>query len=371
MNDFQTMRRCIELARLGEYYVAPNPMVGAVLVADDGRILGEGYHRQYGGPHAEVWCFRDAEARGVTPEQIHQATLYVSLEPCSHYGKTPPCALLIAEKHPRRLVCGMQDPNPKVAGRGLQICREAGIEVICGVLEDECRALNKRFLMLQEHHRPYIILKWAETADGFLDNRPQSASQSPQSAPLVISTPLTKRLVHKMRAENMAILVGSGTALMDNPKLGTTRWPGRNPVRVLLDHRGRVPATSHLLQDANEPSDYPGLPRTLIFGSQSPQSPSQSPQSAQPLPTLYNLSPITYNLSEELTSHLASLGIHSVLVEGGRAVLESFIQAGLYDEVHIEVNPHLFAHVGTPAPVFPDRDALICTPIDGNLCYHS
>lgn len=335
-NDEKYMLRCLQLARLGEYEVAPNPMVGAVLVSADGQVLAEGWHKRFGGPHAEVNCFRDAEERGVSPEAIREATLYVSLEPCSHYGKTPPCALLVAEKHPRRLVCGMFDPNPQVSGRGVAIVREAGIDVTVGVLEHDCRELNKRFLMLHEHQRPYITLKWAQTADGFLDNRLE-----PTGRPLVISTPFTKQLVHKMRAENMAILVGSGTALMDNPRLHTTRWEGRNPVRVLLDSRGRVPKDSLLLQDADEPSDYAGLPRTIVI------------KDASHNPTF-------------VCDMLAAHGIHSVLIEGGAEVLRSFLEAKLYDEVHIEVNPHLVAGSGIKAPDSPEGTIRQEETVDGN-----
>jgi len=336
--DETYMRRCLQLAALGFYDVAPNPMVGAILVAPDGRVLAEGWHKQYGGPHAEVNCFRDAEAKGVTPEQIHESTLYVSLEPCSHYGKTPPCALLVAEKHPKRLVCGMGDPNPQVAGRGFRIVEEAGIEVVCGVEEDACRQLNKRFLMLQEHQRPYVILKWAQTADGYLDVQRTERG----NGPVVISTPLTKQLVHQMRAENMAILVGSGTALLDDPKLRTTRWEGRSPVRVLLDRRSRVPADYHLLADADEPSDYAGLPRTIVYRDQTDWT--------------------------SVVSDLGHRGIHSVIVEGGSEVLRHILATGIYDELHIEVNPHLRLGQGVAAPEIDLRD-MPYEIVDGNYIY--
>lgn len=345
--DEKYIQRCLELARQAEYYVAPNPMVGAMLVSAEGEVLAEGWHKQYGGPHAEVNCFRQAEERGVTPEQIHQATLYVSLEPCSHYGKTPPCALLVKEKHPKRLVCGMLDPNPRVAGKGLQIVADAGIDVTCGVLEEECRKLIRRFLMLHEHHRPYITLKWAQTADGFLDNR---LSPAPSSKPLVISTEATKKIVHQLRAENMAILVGSGTALMDNPRLCTTRWEGRNPVRILLDARGRVPASATMLLDASEESDYLGLCRTYVWRG--------IEQSDGTFTDAHNL--------QALCDWLAKMNIHSVLVEGGRQILDSFIAEGLYDEVHIEINPSLLAHAGTAAPAEPVGSSRQENSIDGN-----
>ena len=250
MNDSDYILRCLELAANGEYYVAPNPMVGALLVdpATD-RVIAEGWHRQYGGPHAEVECFRAADARMAGLTEAERAarygslTLYVSLEPCSHYGKTPPCADLIVKKGVRRVVVGILDPNPQVSGKGVQKLRDAGIEVTVGVEQAACRRLNKRFLCLHEKHRPYVILKWAQTADGFVDNRESKAESGEprvESQPLVISTPVTKQIVHQMRAENMAIMVGTRTALLDNPSLLTTRWPGRNPVRVVMHRRSSI-----------------------------------------------------------------------------------------------------------------------------------
>ena len=301
--------RCLQLARLGEYYVAPNPMVGAVLVySGEGvnglmgeRIIGEGWHKEYGGPHAEVNCF--ASVRAEDKPFVKESTLFVSLEPCSHYGKTPPCADLIVQKGVKRVVVGMLDPNPKVAGQGIARLRANGIEVVVGVMEDECRELNKRFLCLHEKHRPYVILKWAETADGFMDRKRSIPSEGKltETQPLVISTPLNKRIVHKMRAENMAILVGSNTALLDNPKLKTTHWVGRNPIRVLLDRRKRVPQESAIFSDDAE---------TIVY----------SENTEWPF----------------VLDDLAKRGIHSILVEGGAQVLNHILATGIYDEIHVE-----------------------------------
>ena len=301
--------RCLQLARLGEYYVAPNPMVGAVLVYNgervngltDERIIGEGWHKQYGGPHAEVNCF--ASVREEDEPLVKESTLFVSLEPCSHFGKTPPCADLIIRKGVKRVVVGMLDPNPQVAGQGVARLRANGIEVVVGILENECRELNKRFLCLHEKHRPYVVLKWAETADGFMDYKREIPSEGKltETRPLVISNPLSKRLVHKMRAENMAILIGSNTALLDNPKLKTTHWVGRNPIRVLLDRRKRVPKESAIFSDDAE---------TIVY----------SENTDWPF----------------VLDDLAKRGIHSVLVEGGAQVLKHIIATGIYDEVHVE-----------------------------------
>jgi diaminohydroxyphosphoribosylaminopyrimidine deaminase/5-amino-6-(5-phosphoribosylamino)uracil reductase len=320
---------CIEIARRGEYFVAPNPMVGAVLVyngegreAKGERIIAEGWHERYGEGHAEVNCFRNAE-EAISHQQsaisYKDCTLFVSLEPCSHYGKTPPCAKLIIEKGVGRVVVGMLDPNPLVAGRGVQMLRDAGIEVVVGVLEAECRALNKRFLCLHEQHRPYVVLKWAQTADGYLDRKrelPAPGSELPVKQALTISTTATKRLVHRMRAENMAILVGTRTVLLDNPRLMNTHWEGRNPIRITMDRHGLIPPTARILSDEAE---------TIVYRERTDWP---------------------YILTD-----LAKRGIHSVMVEGGAAVLHSILESGLWDEAHIEVAPELtLREPGVPAP---------------------
>ena len=305
------LSRCLQLARLGEYYVAPNPMVGAVLVqhTDTGDvILGEGWHEQYGGPHAEPNCLRNAENAHPEGIDFQQCTLYVNLEPCSHYGKTPPCSELIIRKGIKRVVVGMLDPNPQVAGRGVRMMRKAGIEVKVGVLEQECRELNKRFICLHEKHRPYVILKWAETADGYIDVRREvrsatEANSENISSPLVISTPLMKQFVHQQRAENMAIMVGTRTVLLDNPRLLTTHWSGRNPIRITLDRHGVLPAESKIFSD-----EAP----TIVYRDNTDW--------------------------QFILQDMAKLHIHSVLVEGGTTLLQHIIDSGIYDEVHIDVS---------------------------------
>ena len=320
---------CIEIARRGEYYVAPNPMVGAVLVyngeGSDGkgeRIIAEGWHQRYGEGHAEVNCFRNAEEElSHHPSAISykDCTLFVSLEPCSHYGKTPPCAKLIVEKGVGRVIVGMLDPNPLVAGKGVAMLREAGIEVVVGVMESACRELNKRFLCLHEQHRPYVILKWAQTADGYIDrkrvvNAPSSASDHLNGA-LPISTVQTKRIVHRMRAENMAIMVGTGTVLLDNPRLLNTHWEGRNPIRVTLDRHGVIPPDARILSDESE---------TIVYRE----------RTDWPF----------------VLSDLAKRNIHSILVEGGTTLLTHILNTGIWDEIHVEVAPELAIGDGVPAP---------------------
>ena len=313
---------CIEIARRGEYYVAPNPMVGAVLVRNsDEQILAEGWHQKYGEGHAEVNCFKNWEMSSHRDVDLSKCTLFVSLEPCSHYGKTPPCAKLIIEKGVGRVVVGMLDPNPLVAGKGIQMLRDAGIEVVVGVMENECRELNKRFLCLHEKHRPYVVLKWAQTADGFLDRirqisdvRNQQSDEHLNGA-LAISTPETKKIVHKMRAENMAIMVGANTVLLDNPRLLNTHWEGRNPIRVTLDRKGVLPMDAKIFSDESE---------TIVYRE----------RTDWPF----------------VLSDLANRNIHSILVEGGPTLLQHILETGIWDEMHIEVAPELKIGEGVPAP---------------------
>ncbi len=339
----QYMQRCLHLAQLSEYYVAPNPMVGAVLVGEDGSIISEGWHERYGEPHAEVNCFLNQESR-VKSQDLSTATLFVSLEPCSHYGKTPPCADLIISKGVKRVVVGCLDPNPQVAGNGIRKLQEAGIEVVIGILNEECRALNKRFICLQEKHRPYVILKWAQTADGVMGIRGlevkrlgglEDLHEQPR---FVISNPITKQIVHKMRAENMAILVGTNTALLDNPKLLNTHWSGRHPIRVLLDRHHRVPSTARIFSPEAE---------TIVYSENTNW--------------------------EYVLADLATRNIHSVLVEGGAQVLQHILDSGIYDELHIEVSPQI---LGTPPDnieyVYAPKVSLPAEPhtvIEGNSLY--
>ena len=341
---------CIEIARRGEYFVAPNPMVGAVLVRNsDEKILAEGWHEKYGEAHAEVNCFRRAESQESRVKSYQDCTLFVSLEPCSHYGKTPPCADLIIEKGVGRVVVGMLDPNPLVAGKGVQKLRDAGIEVIVGVMENECRELNKRFLCLHEKKRPYVVLKWAQTADGFVDRKraypqPLPAGKGEHlNGALAISTPETKKLVHKMRAENMAIMVGTNTVLLDNPRLLNTHWEGRNPIRVTVDRHNRIPADARILSDENgviEPFSG-GESETIVYRERTDWP---------------------YILSD-----LASRNIHSILVEGGTTLLTHILETGLWDEIHVEVAPELTIGKGVAAPKIdlPDTYEIV----DGHRMY--
>lgn len=297
--DEHFMRRCLQLAKNGRQNAKPNPMVGAVIVSEDGRILGEGYHVRCGEGHAEVNAFAS-----VKPEDEHLlagATIYVSLEPCSHYGKTPPCADLIVSKRVKRCVCGCVDPFAKVQGRGIQKIREAGIEVTVGVLESECLELNKRFITYNTHQRPYIILKWAQTANGFLDNEGKG---------MAVSSAFTKMLSHKLRAENDAILVGRVTDERDHSQLNVRDWYGKNPVRLVIDRHHPC---------------FDGL--DFSKGNEA--------------------------VLRQIMNFLYINKVQSLIVEGGAITHQSFLDAGLWDEIRIETATAKFVKTGTEAPRLP------------------
>jgi diaminohydroxyphosphoribosylaminopyrimidine deaminase/5-amino-6-(5-phosphoribosylamino)uracil reductase len=315
------MQRCLHLAQLGEGQVAPNPMVGAVLVHNN-IIIGEGYHQQYGEAHAEVNCIRSVKAEH--QHVIAEATMYVSLEPCSHYGKTPPCADLIVANRIPRVVIGFADPFKEVSGRGIATLKAAGIEVTVGILEQECRALNKRFVHFQEQQRPYVVLKWAQTADAKLacENYKRVA----------ISNVYTNRLVHRWRSQHMSILVGTNTALFDDPELTTRLWPGKNPVRLVLDKTLRLPASLKL---------FNGLQQTIVFNTVM--------QHTHPNLLYYHLEAKT-NVVPQLIKALYELKLQSVVVEGGAELLQSFITAGMWDEALVITNQERVLGKGIPAP---------------------
>ncbi|MCC2545846.1 bifunctional diaminohydroxyphosphoribosylaminopyrimidine deaminase/5-amino-6-(5-phosphoribosylamino)uracil reductase RibD [Hymenobacter sp. BT175] len=316
--DALMMRRALDLARLGTGYARPNPLVGCV-VAHQGRIIGEGWHRQYGGPHAEV----NALAAVADPDLLPASRVYVTLEPCSHHGKTPPCADLLIEQGVRDVVVCNLDPNPLVAGRGIEKLRAAGIQVQTGLLEAEGRWLNRRFFTFQEKKRPYIVLKWAETADGFL--------VGPYFQPVPISGELAKVAVHKWRAEEQAILVGTRTALHDNPRLDAREWPGPSPLRLVIDKNLSLPPSHHL---------FDGQHPTLVYTYRS--RPARGSLEFVQLSENDDLFP-------QLLDDLQQRQVQSVLVEGGPTVLNSLVRAGLWDEARILRSPKLL-EAGVPGP---------------------
>lgn len=326
MEEEKYMRRCIELARNGRCNVSPNPMVGAVIVHKD-RIIGEGYHVRSGEAHAEVNAIRSVK----NPALLKESTIYVSLEPCAHYGKTPPCADLIVEKQIPRIVIGCGDPFSKVAGRGIQKLRAAGREVVVGVLEQECRDLIKQFIVFNTLQRPYITLKWAESADGYIDR------QRTGGHPEILSTPLTAMLVHKLRAEADAILVGRRTALLDNPSLTVRNWAGRNPIRLVLDRELSLPAHLHL---------FDGTVKTLVFTAK---------EGADRLNMEHVRLDYTKDILPQLMETLYRRGLQSLLIEGGTQLLQSFIHAGLWDEIFVEKSRRLL-YDGVKAPEISDKN---------------
>ena len=325
MTEEKYMRRCIQLAENGFCNAAPNPMVGAVVVCD-GRIIGEGYHVRCGEAHAEVNAIRSVRR----PELLKRSTIYVSLEPCSHYGKTPPCADLILEKEIPRIVVGCQDPFSEVAGRGIRKLRDAGREVVVGVLKKECLRLNRRFITYHTLHRPYITLKWAESADRFIDLARTAGSQ------VHLSSPLTSMLGHKRRAEHDAILVGTRTALLDNPALTVRNWYGRAPERFVLDRKLSLPSDLALFTD--------GHPTWVCCEEGCTASPQE------------NHIPLSYDrpILPQLMDDFYRRGRQSLLVEGGSVLLQSFIDAGLWDEIFVEEAPMRLLS-GVKAPEIDDK----------------
>ncbi|HEY4208192.1 MAG TPA: bifunctional diaminohydroxyphosphoribosylaminopyrimidine deaminase/5-amino-6-(5-phosphoribosylamino)uracil reductase RibD [Puia sp.] len=312
--------RCIELARLGSGHVAPNPMVGAVLVHGD-RIIGEGYHQIYGQAHAEVNCI--ASVKEEDRPLIRDSTIYVSLEPCAHFGKTPPCADLIIREGIPRVVVGCRDPFPEVDGKGIGKLRGAGIEVTVGVLEEQCRELNRRFFTFHTERRPYIVLKWAESMNGKIGRRGER---------VLISNEYTNRLVHKWRSEEASILVGTNTAVVDDPSLTVRLWKGKDPIRLVIDRQLRLPSSLRV---------FDGEARTIVFNELT---------HGQRDGVEYHQLAADSSLVHQLSMALYQLKITSVLVEGGAVLLQSFIDEGYWDEARVITNEALRIPDGLPAP---------------------
>ena len=325
-NDEKYMMRCIQLAQNGKLGAAPNPMVGAVVVCD-GRIIGEGYHAKCGEAHAEVNAINSVKDESL----LRRSTLYVSLEPCAHYGKTPPCAKLIVSKGIPKVVIGCQDPFSKVAGKGIEILKQAGCEVVVGVLEKACQDLNKAFFTVQLKHRPFITLKWAQSADGYMD------VERNDGEPVKLSSPLTQLIAHKRRAEHQAIIVGTQTARLDNPSLNVRDWCGPQPLRIVIDKDLTLPRHLHLF-DGSQP--------TLVVTEK-----NETIAGAMTLQVDFNQS-ILPQLMEELQRR----NIQSLLVEGGSKLLQSFIDEGLWDEAYVEHCPQVLGHgILSPSLINPKK----------------
>jgi diaminohydroxyphosphoribosylaminopyrimidine deaminase / 5-amino-6-(5-phosphoribosylamino)uracil reductase len=315
------MHRCIELAKLGAGNVAPNPMVGSVLVYDD-RIIGEGYHKQYGEAHAEVNCI--ARVKPQDEHLISESTLYVSLEPCAHYGKTPPCADLIISKSIPKVVVGCRDPFEEVNGKGIEKLQRAGVEVVVNVLESECKELNKRFFTFHTKRRPYIVLKWAQSKNQRIANADFSR--------VLISNEISNRLVHRWRTEEAAIMVGTNTALHDDPALNNRNWIGRNPVRLVVDMNLRLPNTLKVF-DQTQP--------TIIFNA----TKSEKHENLH-----YVKLDSEASLVKQLMKHCYDLKLQSILIEGGNKLAQSFINENCWDEARVIENPTLIIDNGLRAP---------------------
>lgn len=328
------MQRCLQLAEMGLGQVGSNPLVGSVVVCD-GKIIGEGYHELFGGPHAEVNAINNVADQDL----LSRSTIYVNLEPCSHSGKTPPCSTLIIEKKIPSLVIGMKDPFPKVNGAGILALENAGIKVTVGVLEEECKELNKRFLCAHTKNRPYIILKWAQSADGFTGRMNERVQ---------ISNENSKILTHKWRSEEMAIMIGANTARVDDPLLDVRFWKGKNPIKVIIDRSGVLQNHTHLkILNGEEP--------TYIFTT-----------SALSLKAPNHVIKISSDGSfmNQVFAELNKIGITSCFVEGGSILHQLLIQENLWDEILVFTSPNSLGN-GIKAPALPILPSTI-TQIDDN-----
>jgi diaminohydroxyphosphoribosylaminopyrimidine deaminase/5-amino-6-(5-phosphoribosylamino)uracil reductase len=311
MTDELYIKRCLELAERGAALVSPNPMVGCVIVKDH-KIIGEGYHEKIGHAHAEVNAVQDVIRQYGTAaaSMLKDSTVYVSLEPCAHFGKTPPCADLLIKHEVGKVVIGNKDPFPDVDGKGITKLRNAGIEVLQGILDEECRHLNRRFFTRIEKQRPFIILKWAQTANGFF--APMKPSQE------WISTPLAKKIVHKWRTEEDAILVGKKTVIADNPKLTTREWEGKNPIRLVIDKKLEIPLEQHIFNDDA---------RTIIFNELKTQVNGNI--------HYVQMEDMHFYLPQKIAFQLYLMDIQSVIIEGGANILNQFISSRLWDEARV------------------------------------
>lgn len=318
--------RCIQLGKSGKATTYPNPSVGCVLVYND-TIIGEGFTSAYGGPHAEV----NAIASVRDTSLLEKATLYTTLEPCSHFGKTPPCADLIIKNNIPKVVVGILDPHAKVAGRGVQKLKDANREVIVGVLDNECREHHKRFLTFHQKGRPYIILKWAETVNRFL--APAKENRNTEPEPFWITTPESRQRVHQWRSEEQAILVGTTTALEDNPKLDVRHWSGKNPVRIVLDRHLKINGEYHVLD---------GTVPTIIITEETDRSNYSAGID-------YEIIDFSSNVAGQICRVLHKHDILSLLIEGGTQTLQTFIDANLWDEAWVFTGKPTFRN-GTKAP---------------------
>ena len=346
------MHRCLQLAALGAGDVVPNPMVGAVLVHDN-TIIGEGYHQHYGHAHAEVNCINNVP--GQLRYLIKKSTLYVSLEPCSHFGKTPPCADLIIEHGIPRVVIGCTDSSEKINGGGIKKLRDAGVNVVTGILEPAATELNKRFFTFHKKQRPYIILKWAQSSNSKIANEDHSMVK--------ISNELTNRLVHKWRSEEAAIMVGTRTAFYDNPSLTTRLWPGNNTVRIVIDKHLKLPLHLHLFDQSA---------RTIILNMiRQDEDSRQDDQAGRGRNNYYKIEEGEDLLAATLNI-LRQRNLTSLIVEGGTVLLQSFIDSGCWDEARVISNEALLIENGIAAPVLKNKNLIKRNILrTDEICYYN
>lgn len=321
-NHEHYIARCIELAKNGFGTTYPNPMVGSVIVYND-EIIGEGWHKKSGEPHAEVNAIRSVKDKS----QLKKATIYVSLEPCSHFGKTPPCCDLILENKIPNVVIGTVDSNIKVAGNGIKRLKEAGTNVIVGVLEKECYKLNQGFFTYHEKKRPYIILKWAETQDGFI-----APLEKEEQKPVWITNSNSRQLVHKWRTEEQAILVGTQTVIEDNPQLNVRDWNGNNPIRIVIDQNNRIPETAHV---------FDNQVKTIVFSREKRTDSGEN--------IIFEILDFQQNIAQQIVERLYEHQIQSVIIEGGAQTLQTFIDTKLWDEARVFIGNNKFGK-GLKAP---------------------
>ena len=318
------IKRCIELAKNGLGTTYPNPLVGCVIVYEN-KIIGEGWHKKSGEAHAEVIAIESVQNKKL----LSSSTLYVSLEPCSHFGKTPPCADLILKYKIPNVVIGTIDPNSKVAGKGIQKLKDSGVNVTFGILEKECNELNKRFFTFHRKSRPFIILKWAESSDGFISPKNRS-----EQKPVWISNEYSRQLVHKWRSEEQAILVGTQTIIDDNPSLTVRDWTGENPIRVIIDKENNVDSSKNV---------FDNQAKTIVFSSKEVNSNSE---------TIQNIKiDFDINSTQTIVEKLYENNIQSIIIEGGSKTIQSFIDANIWDEARV-FNGEIKLHDGTKAPEF-------------------
>jgi diaminohydroxyphosphoribosylaminopyrimidine deaminase/5-amino-6-(5-phosphoribosylamino)uracil reductase len=317
------IKRCIELAKNGLGTTYPNPLVGCVIVYEN-EIIGEGWHKKSGEAHAEVVAINSVKNKDL----LKNATIYVSLEPCSHFGKTPPCADLIIKYKIPNVVIGTIDPNSKVAGTGVKKLLEAGIKVTVGILEDECNELNKRFFTFHQKKRPFIILKWAESSDGFI-----SPKVKLEQKPVWITNEFSRQLVHKWRSEEQAILVGTQTVIDDNPTLTVRDWVGNNPIRIVIDRNNKISKESHIFDNQSQ---------TIVFSDFEINSESEN--------TNFFKIDFNENSTEQIVAFLYESKIQSVIIEGGRHTIQSFIDNNIWDEARV-FKGDIYLENGTKAPI--------------------